>query len=95
LWGIGTILFLRRAPLETPYSLTKCLYIHCFILLTLPPAFAVAASWNLKKANISLIQDVLYCQGYYCSHLGKPSGQPSDTPRMVTGHVPEARARSI
>jgi hypothetical protein len=52
---MGTILFPRRAPLETPYSLTECLYIYYSILLTLLPAFAVAAFWNLKKANISLI----------------------------------------
>ena len=36
-----------------------------------------------------------FCQGYYCSHLGKPSGQPSDTPQMVASHVPKACARSI
>jgi hypothetical protein len=47
--------FPKRAPLETPYSLTKCLYIHYSILSTLLPAFAIAAFWNLKKANISLI----------------------------------------
>jgi hypothetical protein len=49
------MLFPRRAPLKTPYSLTECLYIYCFILLTLLPAFAVVAFWNLKKANVSLI----------------------------------------
>ena len=27
--------------------------------------------------------------------LGKPPGQPSGSLRMVVGHVPEARARSI
>ena len=47
--------FSKRAPLETPYSLAERLYIYYFILLTLPPAFTIAASWNLKKANISLI----------------------------------------
>ena len=35
------------------------------------------------------------CKGYYCGHLGSPSGQPPDAPRMVAGHVPEVRARSI
>ena len=35
------------------------------------------------------------CKGYYCGHFGKPLGEPSDTPRMVAGYVPEARARSI
>ena len=35
------------------------------------------------------------CQGYYYGHLGKPSRQPSNTPRMVAGHMPEACARSI
>ena len=35
------------------------------------------------------------CKGYYCGHLGKPSGEPSDTPQMVAGHVPEACACSI
>ena len=35
------------------------------------------------------------CQGYYYSHLRKPSGQPSDTPQMVAGHVPEARTYNI
>jgi len=35
------------------------------------------------------------CKGYYCGHLGLPSEQPPDAPRMVAGHVPEARARSI
>ena len=34
-------------------------------------------------------------QGYYCGHLRKPSGQPSDTPWMVVSHIPEARACSI
>ena len=35
------------------------------------------------------------CKGYYCGHLRKPSGQLSGNPRMVVGHVPPARARSI
>ena len=35
------------------------------------------------------------CKGYYFGHLGLPSGQPPDTPRMAVGHVREARARSI
>jgi hypothetical protein len=37
----------------------------------------------------------LKCKGYYCGHLGLPSGQAPDTPRTSVGHVPEARARSI
>src|SRR6266571_5921542 len=28
------------------------------------------------------------CKGYYCGHLGKPSGQLSGNPWMVVGHVP-------
>jgi len=35
------------------------------------------------------------CKGYYCGYFGLPSGQPPDALRMVAGHVPEARARSI
>ena len=35
------------------------------------------------------------CKGYYCGHLGKPSGQLSGNPWMVVSHVPEARARNI
>jgi hypothetical protein len=38
---------------------------------------------------------VTLCKGYYCGHLGLPSGQPPDTPRTSVGHVPPARARSI
>ena len=34
-------------------------------------------------------------KGHYYNHLRKPSGEPSDTPQMVAGHVPEARACSI
>ena len=37
------MLFPKRAPLKTPYSLAKYLYIHYFILLTLLFAFAMAA----------------------------------------------------
>ena len=36
--------FPKKAPLETPHSLVKRLYIHYFILSTLLPAFAIAAS---------------------------------------------------
>ena len=43
----------------------------------------------LNRALVALYK------GYYYGHLGKPSGEPSDTPQMVAGHVPEARARSI
>ena len=29
------------------------------------------------------------CKGYYCGHLGKPSGQPSDTLRVQLSVVTE------
>ena len=45
--------------------------------------------------HFCLIPERVVWKGYYCGHLGKPSGQLSGNPRMVVGHVPEARARSI
>ena len=45
---------------------------------------------QLKAKGIEML-----CKGYYCSPLGKPPGQPSGSPQMVVGHVPEARACSI
>ena len=50
---------------------------------------------NIFKQEFNLSIKQTGCQGYYCGHLRKPLGQPSDTPWMVTGYVPEARARSI
>ena len=45
--------------------------------------------------RIATVQQMANCKGYYCSHLGLPSGQPPDTPQTSVGHVLKARARSI
>ena len=50
---------------------------------------------KLDYVKLGLFRVAAKCKGYYCGHLRKPSGQLSGNPRMVVGHVPEARARSI
>ena len=50
---------------------------------------------NTTQAITLNAQAGSFCKGYYCGHLGLPSGQPTDTPRMAVVHVPPARARSI
>lgn len=37
---------------------------------------------------LAIFPTISTCKGYYHGHLGKPSGQPSGSPRMVVGHVP-------
>ena len=84
----ANLTYLYTLPLYTFFS---SLYYNVVIQSTLLQHCDIYCTVSIVYTYFIYIE----CKGYYCGHLGKPLGEPSDTPWMVAGYVPEAHACSI